>query len=68
MSEYKSMYVAKIVKTGQLLFSSNLNDLERNEFMWYNMDDGNSIDCFAVMDNKTFFRKLNSGEIEFVKK
>lgn len=66
--EANSKYVARVIISQQLLFASEINDLKSDHFMWYNMDDGNSPDCRAVMDNKTFFRKLKDGEIEFVKK
>lgn len=64
---YKSKYVAKVMATGQLLFSSHTHDLAENNHQWYSLDDGNARDCRVVMDNKEFKLKFSRGEIVFIK-
>lgn len=58
---------ARIKATGQLLYTSEDNDLFNDHHCWFNMEDGNHRDCTFVMDNKSFRQMLKDEEVEILK-
>lgn len=58
---------ARIKATGQLLYTSEDNDLFNDHHCWFNMEDGNHRDCMFVMDNKRFRQMLKDEEVEILK-
>lgn len=50
------------------IYSDDENDIESNNFDWFDMEDFSNPNCKFVMNNKEFRDKLNKGEITIIDK
>jgi len=60
-----SRYAAKIMKSGQLIYTSLMHDRENEAHTWFTHDEPVK-DITSVMDNKQFNRMLADGEVEML--